>query len=271
MSATSPVNATATARRPRRRVPVAVTAVVLPVLLLGPLLLPDPDAVDFGALLAGPSAAHPLGTDQLGRDLLARLVDGGRLTIGLSAVTVLLTGLFGVLVGLVAAAAGAAGRVVMRFVDVLAALPVVLFGLLTAVALGPGVLSLVLAVGLIGWTPFARQAYALAVTESVRDYVGAAVALGAGPVRVLALHVGRNVVPPLLAHAAVRFAGTLLTVSGLSFLGLGVQPPTPEWGAMVAEGREYLFAAPRVVLVPSIAVVLTAGAVLWWGRRADQR
>lgn len=248
-------------------VPVGLVALVL---LAGTAELPDPSAVDFGALLAGPSAAHPLGTDQLGRDLLARLVAGGRLTIGLSVLTVLVTGTAGIAVGLAAAATGPFGRAVMRLVDVLAALPVVLFGLLAAVALGPGVGSLIVAIWLIGWTPFARQAYLLAVAESGREYVDAAVALGASPTRVLVRHVGRNVAPPLLAHACVRFAGTLLTVSGLSFLGLGVQPPTAEWGAMVAEGREYLFAAPQVVVVPSVAVVLTAGTVQWWGRRWDR-
>lgn len=242
------------------------------VLLVGPPLLPDPDAADFAALLAGPSAAHPLGTDQLGRDLLARVVDGGRLTIGLSLLTVLVTGLTGVAVGLLAAATGVVGQALIRVVDVLAAIPVVLFGLLAAVVLGPGIASVLIAVSLIGWTPFARQTYLLALVESGRDYVSGAVALGAGPVRVLVRHIGPNIAAPLAAHARIRFAATLLTISGLSFLGLGVQPPTAEWGAMVAEGREYLFTAPQVVLVPSIAVVLTAGAVAWWGRlRTDDQ
>jgi peptide/nickel transport system permease protein len=250
----------------RRPTAVALAAAGL-VLLAGPWVLPDPDAADFGALLAGPSPAHPLGTDQLGRDLLARVVDGGRLTIGLSLLTVLVTGVVGVAVGLLAAATGIVGRAVMRVVDVLAALPVVLFGLLAAVALGPGAGSLLIAVCLIGWTPFARQTYQLALAESGREYVTGAVVLGAGPARVLVRHVAPNVAGPLAAHARVRFAGTLLTVSGLSFLGLGIQPPTPEWGAMVAEGREYLFTAPHVVLVPSLCVTVVAGTVLWWGRR----
>lgn len=173
-------------------------------------------------------------------------------------------------VGSLAADPGPVGRAVMRVVDVLAAIPVVLFGLLAAVALGPGVGSLLVAVTVIAWTPFARQAYLLALAERQREYVTAAVALGAGPGRVLTRHVARNLVPPLAAHACVRFASTLLTVSGLSVLGLGVQPPTAEWGAMVAEGREYLFGAPQVVLVPSLAVVLTAGTALWWGRRWER-
>ncbi|MEU6699270.1 ABC transporter permease [Pseudonocardia sp. NPDC046786] len=251
--------------------PAALPVLLLVVLLLaGPLLLPDPDRADFAGLLAGPSAAHPLGTDQLGRDLLSRLVHGGRLTIGLSLFAVLLTGVAGVAVGMLAAVTGRFGRLVIRLVDVLAAIPVVLFGLLAAVALGPGTGSLLVAVTAIAWTPFARQAHLLTLAEIGREYVTAARALGAGPVRVLAGHVARNLAPPLAAHACVRFASTLLTVSGLSFLGLGVQPPTAEWGAMVAEGREYLFTAPQVVLVPSGAVVLTAGTALWWGRRWDR-
>ncbi|MEQ3550297.1 ABC transporter permease [Pseudonocardia nematodicida] len=248
----------------------AAIVVVALVLLIGPLLLPEPDRADFADLLAGPSSSHPLGTDQLGRDVLARLVHGGRLTIGLSLFAVLATGVAGVAVGMLAAATGGPGRLLMRLVDVLAAIPVVLFGLVAAVALGPGTASLLVAVTAIAWTPFARQTFLLVRAERGRDYVTAAVALGAGPVRVLVHHVGRNLVPPLAAHACVRFASTLLTVSGLSFLGLGIQPPTAEWGAMVAEGREYLFTAPHVVLVPSVAVVLTAGTALSWGRRWDR-
>ncbi|ANY07168.1 ABC transporter permease [Pseudonocardia sp. HH130630-07] len=249
---------------------LVVVVVVVAVVVAGPWLLPDPDRADFAALLAGPSPAHPLGTDQLGRDLLARTLHGGRVTVGLSLLAVALTAAAGIAVGALAAATGAFGRVLMRVVDVLAAIPVVLFGLVAAVTLGPGGASLLVAVTAIAWTPFARQTHLLALAERERDYVTAAVALGAGPVRVLLRHVGPNLAPPLLAHACVRFAGTLLTISGLSFLGLGIQPPTAEWGAMVAEGRQYLFSAPQVVLVPSAAVVLTAATALVWGRRRER-
>ncbi|SDE84001.1 ABC transporter permease [Pseudonocardia oroxyli] len=250
-----------------RRWPVACAAAA-GVLVVLPFLLPHPDVPDFAAILAPPSAAHPLGTDQLGRDVAARMVAGARLTLGLSVAAVLLTGLFGVAVGLLAGASkGPFGAVLVRTADLLAALPTVLFGLLAAVVLGPGVPALLVAVCAVGWTPFARQAHLLTVRETGREYVEGVVALGATRARVLAVHVSRNIAPPLVAHACLRFASTLLTVSGLSFLGLGVQPPTAEWGAMVAEGREYLFAAPHVVLVPSVAVVLTAAAATVLGRR----
>ena len=237
-------------------------------LVVAPLALPDPVATDFGAILAPPSAEHLLGTDQVGRDVLARLVVGARLTLGTTLLTVLVTGVVGIAVGLAAGyRAGPVGGLVLRFVDLLAALPIVLFGLLATLVLGPGLGSLLAAVWLVGWTPFARQTYQLTVAEAGREYVEGAVALGAGTARVLGVHVLRNIAPALVAHACLRFAGTLLTVSGLSFLGLGVQPPTPEWGAMVAEGREFVFAAPHLVLAPSLAVVLVAGAATALGRR----
>ncbi|ODU01587.1 MAG: hypothetical protein ABS81_20330 [Pseudonocardia sp. SCN 72-86] len=233
--------------------------------------LPDPDAVDFSTILAAPSSGHVLGTDQLGRDVAARLVAGGRLTLGISVLTVLVTGFVGIALGLLTGyRAAAASRLLLRVVDVMAALPSVLFGLVAAAVLGPGLPSLLLAVWVVGWTPFARQAYQLTIREMAREYIEGAVSIGAGRTRVLVQHVFRNIAPPLVAHGCVRFAGTMLTVSGLSFLGLGVQPPTPEWGAMVAEGREYLFVAPHVVVVPSVAVVLVAAAASVVGRRLER-
>lgn len=238
---------------------------------LVPLLLPDPVATDFASILAPPSVAHLLGTDHLGRDVAARLFAGGRLTLAIAAGSVAVTGVVGIALGMAAGyRGGAVGRVVLRLVDLLAALPTVLFGLLAAVVQGPGLWSLLGAVWVVGWTPFARQAYQLMVREMGRDYVQGAVAVGAGPTRVVGRHVAPNIAPPLRAHACIRFAGTLLTVSGLSFLGLGVQPPTPEWGAMVAEGRGYLFTAPHVVLAPSLAVVVVSGLAAFAGRRLDR-
>lgn len=251
---------------------LVLLAAVAGVLAVAPLLLPDPVATDFAAILAPPSAAHLLGADHLGRDVLARLVSGAQLTLGISVASVLVTGTVGIALGLLAGYRdGPAARVLLRFVDLLAGLPVVLFGLLAAVVIGPGIGSLLAAVWLVGWTPFARQTYQLTVGEAGLGYVRAATALGAGTARILTHHVGRNIAPPLVAHACARFAGTLLTVSGLSFLGLGVSPPTPEWGAMVAEGREYLFAAPHVVLAPSLAVVVVAGAAIAAGRRLGRQ
>jgi peptide/nickel transport system permease protein len=234
-------------------------------IVAGPFFLPDPIATDFGAILAGPSPAHLLGTDQLGRDVLARLLVGARLTLGLTAGTLLVTAALGTALGMVAGYRS--WRVVVRLADALAALPPVLLGLLTAAVLGPGTASVAVAVCAVGWTPFARQTFHLTVREAARDYVTAARTLGAGPARVLARHIAPNIAAPLVAHLSTRFAGTLLTVSGLSFLGLGVQPPAPEWGTMVADGRAYLVSAPHLVLAPAVAVVLTATLATVLGRR----
>lgn len=246
---------------------------VLPALLLAGLaVLPDPLATDFGAILAGPSLAHPLGTDQLGRDVAARLLAGARITLGLTLATVAVTAVAGVALGLAAGyGPGRLGRAVPRIADMVASLPTVLLGLIATVLIGPGLASVAVAVCLVGWTPFARQAYQLTVRERTLDYVDAARSLGAGPGRILARHIVPNIAAPLIAHACLRFAGTLLTVSGLSFLGLGVQPPTPEWGAMVAEARPYLFSSPHLVLVPAAAVVLTATLATAAGRRLQPR
>ncbi|WP_430791806.1 ABC transporter permease [Actinoplanes sp. G11-F43] len=246
----------------KRWLPLVALAALLPV------LLPDPLAADYTAILAPPSLAHPLGTDQLGRDVAARLLAGARLTLGLTVVTLLVTSITGTVAGMLAAMGGGPlGRLVPRIADLLAALPTILVGLIAAAILGPGLPSILVAVCLIGWTPFARQAYHLTVAEKTREYVQAARSLGAGPLWVAFREITPNITGPLLAHLLLRFAGTLLTVSGLSFLGLGVQPPSPEWGAMVADGRDHLFDAPHLVLAPALAVVLTATLATVAGRR----
>ncbi|WP_045741281.1 ABC transporter permease [Actinoplanes rectilineatus] len=239
---------------------------LLLVLVFGLSYLPDPLAVDYGAILAPPSAAHLLGTDQLGRDVAARLIAGARLTLGLTLATLAVTAVSGTVLGAVAGHLGL--RAVPRIADVVAALPTILVGLITAAILGPGLPSVVVAVCAVGWSPFTRQAYHLTVRETGREYVEAARSLGAGPVRVITRHIAPNIAGPVLAHLCLRFAGTLLTVSGLSFLGLGVQPPVAEWGAMVADGRTYLFSSPHLVLAPAVAVVLTASLATALGRSA---
>jgi peptide/nickel transport system permease protein len=122
-----------------------------------------------------------------------------------------------------------------------------------------------------GWSPFARLAHHLTVRERAREYVEGAVALGAGGVRIAVRHVLPNALRPLVAHACMRFANVLLSIAGLSFLGLGVQPPTPEWGVMLAEGRQFMFSAPELVLLPAAAIVVAATIVTVLGRRLERR
>lgn len=256
-----------------RRDPVLVAFAVLAALLVVAALLPvDALTTDLSDRFAAPSLAHPLGTDNLGRDVAARLLAGTRLSVWFTLVAVLACAAVGTLLGILAGyAGGAAGQLLQRTLDVLVAIPTVIVGLVVAAVREPGPTTLLIAVLLIGWTPFARLAYQLTVRERAREYVEGAVAVGAGAGRIAVRHILPNALRPLTAHTCLRFANVLLSLAGLSFLGLGAQPPTPEWGAMLAEGRQYLFAAPQLVLVPAVAVVAVSLAVKLLGRRLEAR
>ncbi|MHA6628001.1 ABC transporter permease [Pseudonocardia sichuanensis] len=257
-----------------RRVPplVAVAAGVGVLLLVAALLPLDALGNDLAHRFAPPSPAHPLGTDHLGRDVLARLAAGTRISVGFTVLAVAVCAVLGTTAGLVAGyRGGAAAQVLGRFVDVLVAVPSLVVGLVLATVLRPGVTTLLLAVLVTGWTPFARLAMGLAVREAGAEYVQGAFAIGATDGRILARHVLPNAIRPLTAHACMRFAHTLLAVAGLSFLGLGPQPPTPEWGAMLNEARPYLFLRPGLVLVPAAAIVGVALVVVLLGRSLERR
>jgi peptide/nickel transport system permease protein len=251
-------------------VAVATAAAVL--LLVGVLLPLDALGNDLANRLAGPSLAHPLGTDHLGRDVLARLASGARLSIGFTVVAVVLCAVGGTAVGMVAGyVGGVLAQVVGRLVDVLVAVPSLVIGLVLATILRPGVTTLLLAVLVTGWTPFARLASALTVREKGAEYVECAVSMGARDRYVVFRHILPNVVRPLTAHACLRFASTLLAIAGLSFLGLGVPPPAPEWGAMLDEARPYLFLRPSLVIAPAVLVVGVALLVVLLGRELERR
>ncbi|ANY06867.1 ABC transporter permease [Pseudonocardia sp. HH130630-07] len=255
--------------------PWPATGALLGGALLVLALLPlDPTTNDLSQRFAGPSVEHLLGTDQLGRDLLARLAVGARTSVGFTLVALALCALIGTVLGTLAGWAGrTVAQVFQRTIDVLVAVPAVLVGLVVVAASGgaPGAGSLLVAVVVAGWTPFARLTHQLVVRERGRAYVEGAVAVGAGPGRIAFRHVLPNLTRPLLSHLCLRFANLLLTVAGLSFLGLGPQPPTPEWGAMLADGRQFLFSAPQLVLLPAAAVVGTALMVTALGRALERR
>jgi peptide/nickel transport system permease protein len=262
-------------RAARLRRPLQVGGLVLLGVLVALALLPlDPTTNDLSERFSGPTLEHPLGTDQLGRDMLARLAVGARISVGFTLVALAVCAVTGTVLGVVAAWAGrAVGQLFQRIVDVLVAIPAVLIGLIVVAASGgaPGVWSLLVAVVVAGWTPFARLTYQLVVRERSREYVEGAVAVGAGPGRIAFRHVLPNLTRPLLSHLCLRFANILLTVAGLSFLGLGPQPPTPEWGVLLADGRQFLFNAPQLVVLPALAVVGTALIVTGIGREIERR
>lgn len=225
--------------------------------LLAPWLAPyDPYAMDLIGALQGPSAAHPLGQDEQGADILSRLLFGARISllVGLSVVAVSAT--VGVAVGLVAGYLGGwVEEAIMRLVDVLLAFPGLLLAIALVAVLGPGLGNVVLALSALGWVGFARLVRGQVLGLRSRDFVLAARSVGAGDLRLMAVHLLPNVMAPVLVQASFGIAGAVLSEASLSFLGLGVPPGTPSWGAMLAEGKHVLIEAPHVSIFPGAAIM----------------
>ncbi len=211
------------------------------------------------AMLQPPSWApggHALGTDELGRDVLSRLLYGARLTLGIAAGAVLLAALPGIALGLLAAFHPRwLGTAILRTADVLLSLPSVLLAIAVVAVLGPGVLNTVLAVAVSSLPGYVRLVRATALGELARPYVLATRALGAGPLRLMFSTVLPNCLGPVVVTATLDFSGAILTVAGLGFLGLGAQPPAPEWGTMLASARDFIGRAHWVVLAPGGAIL----------------
>ncbi|MEM9520043.1 MAG: ABC transporter permease subunit [Actinomycetota bacterium] len=233
-------------------------------------LTTDPNEIDLLNRFASPSWSAPLGTDELGRDMLSRLIAGGIITIGAAVIALAITAAIGTSLGLFAAwRGGATGSTLLITTDSLVAVPEVVVALITVSIFGTNLSSLLIAVIIAGWLPFARLSFELASRVLQSDYAMAAKLTGAGPARIMALTLLPNVARPLTAHAFLRFPGKLLLLSGLSFLGLGPQPPTPEWGAMLATGVDELERHPLVPLIPGLAIVITGYLAAEVGRRLE--
>jgi peptide/nickel transport system permease protein len=226
---------------------------------LGPLLTPqDPYAMNVRERLQPPSAEHPLGTDEFGRDVLARIVHGSRLTLQIGLVSVGIALIVGGLLGILAGYTGGwFDVVVMGIVDVLLAFPAILLALAIIAVMGPGLTNTMIAVGVAATPGFARVVRAATLEVKERMFVEAARALGGSTMHVMTRHVGANIVSPLLVLVTLQFPTALLATAALGFVGLGAQPPEPEWGAMLVSAREYLRRAPWLVNAPGIAIVIT--------------
>jgi ABC-type dipeptide/oligopeptide/nickel transport system permease subunit len=247
----------------RRDLLAAAAALVLAVAVLaataGPWLVPfDPLGVDLAANYQPSSWTHPLGTDHLGRDTLSRLVAGARVSIGIAMAATGAGLLVGAALGLLAAwRRGVTELVAMQFVDILLALPELLLAITAITVLGRGTMSTVVAVAVYAVPSFARIARAAAQPIVAADYVAASRAVGASDARLLWRHVLPGCLSPMLAHATVMLGSAILLASGLSFLGLGVQPPAAEWGSMLSRGRELLRTAPLGAVAPGVAITAT--------------
>jgi peptide/nickel transport system permease protein len=237
----------------------AVWILLLLVAAVAPTLFTPVDPLETtGPVRQAPSFAHLFGTDAIGRDLFSRVVHGAGLSLGAAAIAVVVGLLAGTVIGLVAGYRGGwVDAVLMRFTDVLLAIPGLLLSLAFVVALGFGTVNVAIAVGVTSVASNARvlRSEVLRVRSSV--YVEAAVAGGAGRLRVLLRHVLPNSISPLLALVALDFSSAILAISALSFLGYGAQPPTPEWGALVANGRDFLATAWWMTTIPGLVIALT--------------
>ena len=226
--------------------------------VLGPWLSPyDPSAQDLPLRLAAPSFSHPLGLDELGRDLLARLLAGARVSLFVGCAVVGISTLVGVTVGSIAGyLGGKVDAIVGRVMDVLMAFPGILLAIALVAVLGPSLRNVVLALVTIGWVGYARLVRGQVLKVRELEFIQAARALGAPLSRVLVQHVIPSTLSAVSVQATLGMAGAIIAEASLSFLGLGVQPPTPSWGTMLDAGRAHLFDAPHLTIVPGAAIAL---------------
>jgi len=262
--------AVAIGRLGRSRVALAGLAVLLLMgllALLAPWIAPyDPLAIDLPTQLQPPGPGHWLGTDLLGRDILSRWLYGGRATLVTALAAVAISAVLGVSLGLVSGFyGGPVDSCIMRFVDMLLAFPRILLALTVVALLGVGLGNVMVAVGIAGISGYARIVRGVVLSAREQPYVEAARLVGCGNGRILVRHVLPNVLAPVIVLATVDIAHALLSASSLSFLGLGAQPPTPEWGLMLNEGRAYLRVAPWVTTMPGLTIMLAVLSVNVFG------
>lgn len=235
-----------------------VLAALFVTVTCGPLFLSSPVALDIDSKLLSPSWAHPFGTDQFGRDILSRVLTGGRYTLAIGLVVVLIAFVVGAFFGILAGfTGGIIDMVIMRIVDAILCFPALILAIALAAAFGPSLNNAMLAVAVTMAPQFARVARAQALSISGRLYVEAATSLGLAPMRILLRHVLINAMGPLLVQASLNIGGAILQTSALGFLGLGAQPPMPEWGADVSANLAMVRSAPWAALFPGFAILLT--------------
>jgi peptide/nickel transport system permease protein len=227
--------------------------------LLAPLLAPhDPVRQNLDQDLLLFSTSHLLGTDKLGRDILSRTLYGGRISLLVGITTVAISLTVGVVMGSLSGFFGGwLDQLFMRLVDVLIAFPGILLAIAFTAVLGPGLDHVVLALCLIGWTGYARLVRGEILSLREREFIQAARALGCRPIRIVFVHLLPNLLPPLIIQATFGMAAAIVGEGSLSFLGLGVAPPTPSWGAMLNEGRQFLLVAPHLTTYPGLAIMTT--------------
>jgi len=237
---------------------LAILFLLILTAVVGPAVAPFPEHhQDLDHRLERPSGRHLLGTDELGRDILSRLIMGSRISLKVGFSVVFFSLAVGLIVGSVAGYFGGfVEEVIMRLVDILLAFPGILLAIALVSVLGPNLNNVILALSLIGWVGYARLVRGQILKLREMDFVQAARSSGAGPVRIILRHYTPNLTAPLLVQATLGMAGAIIAEAGLSFLGLGVQPPTSSWGSMLNNGADFITTAPYLTFFPGLAIML---------------
>ncbi len=234
-----------------------MVVIFLIIAIFAPLIAPyDPLEQNMQIKLESPILAHPFGTDEFGRDILSRIIYGAQISLMIGVISVLFAVIFGVALGTVAGYfGGLLDSIIMRIMDVLLAFPSFLLAMAIVSVLGPGMINVMIAIGVFSIPTFSRIARSEVLSIKNKEYIEAAQAIGANDRLIIFKHLIPNSISPIIVLSTLRIATSIITAAGLSFLGMGAQPPTPEWGAMLSEGREYLRAAPHVSTIPGLAIM----------------
>jgi peptide/nickel transport system permease protein len=241
--------------------------VLIFIAILAPFIAPhDPIEQNLEHRLLPPNAEYPLGTDNLGRCILSRLIHGTSVSLQIGVIVVGIAATTGVTLGLIAGyRGGLVDELIMRIVDVLLAFPGIILALAIAGILGPSLYNVMLALAVVGWTSYARVVRGSVLSVKEKEFVEAARALGAGEARIMFRHILPNVTAPVIVMATLGMAHVILAAAALSFLGLGAQPPTPEWGSMLNDGRAFMRTAPHLTIFPGLAIMVTVLAFNFLG------
>lgn len=233
-----------------------IVAFYIFIALFAPILAPyDPYEIQLENKLMPPSFDHWMGTDDKGRDILSRILYGSRLSMGVGFAAVLFGAFFGIILGLIAGYYGKwVDTIIMRMMDVMLAFPGILLALAIISALGPSLINVTVAVGAFSIPLFARIVRGSTLEVKRLEYIDAIRSLGANDLTIIFKHIFPNILSPIIVQATLRLATAILSAAGLSFLGLGAQPPSPEWGTMLSNGRDFLFSAPYIALFPGLAI-----------------
>lgn len=226
---------------------------------LAPVIAPyNPSTLDMTVTMQGPSAAHLFGTDDLGRDILSRILHGGRYSLGMGILSVCISMILGIIVGSTAGYfGGTVDNLIMRFFDIIQSLPGMVLTIVLSAVLGPGYFNTILALAINNVPSTARLLRAQMLKVRENEYIEAARAINCSKLRIIVTHLIPNSFSPLIVNATMGVAHMITAAAGLSFIGLGVQPPTPEWGAMLSASRQYIRSCPHMVIFPGLAIAIT--------------